>query len=77
MSPMARDKSEAFRRLAENRTNEALDAIRKIGNLSNRGNYSFAPAQVEKIFTALRAALDSAEKRFGESEEDGESRFTL
>ncbi|MCF3946221.1 hypothetical protein AiwAL_01580 [Acidiphilium sp. AL] len=74
---MARDKSEAFRRLAENRTNEALDAIRKIGNLSNRGNYSFAPAQVGKIFAALRAALDSAEKRFDESEEDNDPRFTL
>ena len=74
---MARDKSEAFRRLAENRTNEALEAIRKLGNLSNRGNYSFTQEQIEKIFTVLRAGLASAEKRFGETEEDGETRFTL
>ncbi|SIR13729.1 MULTISPECIES: hypothetical protein [Acidiphilium] len=74
---MARDKSDAFKRLAENRTNEALDAIRKIGNLSNRNNYSFSPEQITRIFTAIRAALDTAERRFGESEEAAEDRFTL
>jgi hypothetical protein len=74
---MARDKSDAFKRLAENRTNEALDAIRKIGNLSNRNNYSFSPEQITRIFTAIRAALDTAERRFGESEEIAEDRFTL
>ncbi|HQT83460.1 MAG: hypothetical protein B7Z58_01180 [Acidiphilium sp. 37-64-53] len=74
---MARDKSDAFKRLAENRTNEALDAIRKIGNLSNRNNYSFSPEQITRIFTAIRAAIDTAERRFGESEEAAEDRFTL
>ncbi len=74
---MARDKSDAFKRLAENRTNEALDAIRKIGNLSNRNNYSFSPEQLTRIFTAIRAAIDTAERRFGESEEAAEDRFTL
>jgi hypothetical protein len=74
---MARDKSNAFKRLAENRTNEALDAIRKIGNLSNRNNYSFSPEQITRIFTAIRAAIDTAERRFGESEEAAEDRFTL
>ncbi|MCW8305716.1 hypothetical protein AruPA_01590 [Acidiphilium sp. PA] len=74
---MARDKSDAFKRLAENRTNEALDAIRKIGNLSNRNNYSFSPEQITRIFTAIRAALDAAERRFGESEDIAEDRFTL
>ncbi|MEE3501003.1 hypothetical protein [Acidiphilium acidophilum] len=74
---MARDKTEAFKRLAENRTNEALDAIRKIGNLSNRNNYSFSPQQIEKIFAALRSALDAAEHRFSETEEAAEDRFSL
>ncbi len=74
---MARDKSDAFKRLAENRTNEALDAIRKIGNLSNRNNYSFSPDQITRIFTAIRAALDAAEQRFGETDEVSEDRFTL
>jgi hypothetical protein len=74
---MARDKSDAFKRLAENRTNEALDAIRKIGNLSNRNNYSFSPDQISRIFTAIRTALDAAEQRFGETDEISEDRFTL
>jgi hypothetical protein len=74
---MARDKSDAFKRLAENRTNEALDAIRKIGNLSNRNNYGFSPDQITKIFTAMRTALDTAEQRFEETEEPTEDRFTL
>lgn len=73
----ARDKSEAFRRLGENRTNAALDAIRKLGNLSNRANYSYTPEQIDKIFSALRHAIDEAEKRFGETEEDQKPRFTL
>ncbi|MHB1302533.1 MAG: hypothetical protein ACYCZB_03535 [Acidiphilium sp.] len=73
----SRDKAEAFRRLAENRTNEALEAIRKIGNLSNRANYSFEAAQVEKVFDALRRALEAAEAKFGEAPESDEQRFTL
>ncbi|MGC9270249.1 hypothetical protein [Acidiphilium sp.] len=74
---MARDKSDAFKRLAENRTNEALGAIRKIGNLSNRNNYSYSPDQISKIFTALRTALDAAEQRFVETDDSNEDRFTL
>ncbi|MDD2876032.1 MAG: hypothetical protein PHT60_02260 [Acidiphilium sp.] len=74
---MARDKSDAFKRLAENRTNEALGAIRKIGNLSNRNNYSFTLPQIEKIFSALRAALDTAEQRFSDVAEPDDERFSL
>lgn len=74
---MARDKTEAFKRLAENRTNEALDAIRKIGNLSNRNNYSFSSEQIEKIFKALRNAIDAAEQKFGETDEASDDRFSL
>lgn len=59
-----RDKSEAFRRLAENRTNEALEVLRKIKNLSNRGNYEYTPDQAQRIITTIRMALDETEQSF-------------
>ena len=37
-----------FRELAESRTNKALDAIARIGNLSNRSLYEWEDAEVRK-----------------------------
>jgi hypothetical protein len=53
-----------FRELAENRTNAALEAIRRIGNLSNRQLYHFEEAEVRKIVKVLRDALADIETRF-------------
>ena len=50
------DKRDKFVRLAEGRTQLALDAIRKLGNLSNRGIYEYSDADVKKIVKALRDA---------------------
>ena len=58
-------KRENFVRLAEGRTKVALDAIRKLGNLSNRHAYEFSEADVKKIAKALRDATSDLEKRFG------------
>lgn len=58
-------KRENFVRLAEGRTKIALDAIRKLGNLSNRHAYDFSDADVKKIAKALRDATSDLEKRFG------------
>lgn len=58
-------KRENFVRLAEGRTKVALDAIRKLGNLSNRHAYEFSEADVKKIARALRDATSELEKRFG------------
>jgi hypothetical protein len=54
-----------FRKLAEKRTNKALECIRLIGNLSNRQNYVYEEAEVRKIIKALRDAVSDAESRFG------------
>lgn len=56
-----------FVELAEGRTQSALDAIRKLGNLSNRRAYEFSDADVRKITKALREAVADLEKRFGTS----------
>jgi hypothetical protein len=53
-----------FRELAENRTNAALEAIRRIGNLSNRQLYDFEEAEVRKILKVLRDAIADIETRF-------------
>lgn len=59
------EKRENFVRLAEGRTRIALDAIRKIGNLSNRRAYEFDDQDVKKIIKALRDASSELEKKFG------------
>ena len=67
------DKGENFVRLAEGRTQVALDAIRKLGNLSNRRAYDYADGDIRKITKALRDAVSDLEKRFGSSTETTET----
>lgn len=58
------EKREKFRELAENRTNRAIEAILRIGNLSNRQIYEWDDAEVKKVLRALREAVNSVEGRF-------------
>ncbi|MBR4746310.1 MAG: hypothetical protein IK061_02765 [Desulfovibrio sp.] len=53
-----------FVRLAESCTTKALNAIRVIGNLSNRINYSYTASDIEQIFGALQKELDDCRQRF-------------
>jgi hypothetical protein len=66
-----------FRELAEKRTNKALEAVRLIGNLSNRQAYVFEDAEVRKIVRALRDAVTEVEARFGKSSSRGAGEFKL
>lgn len=61
------DKRTNFVRLAEGRTQVALDAIRKLGNLSNRRAYEFTEADIRKISKVLKEAVSDLERRFGSS----------
>ena len=58
------DKRQRFRNLAESRTNKAIEAISRIGNLSNRQIYDFEEAEVRKVIRALRDAVSAVESRF-------------
>lgn len=69
----ASDKRENFVRLAEGRTQIALDAIRKLGNLSNKRAYDYTEADIRKIAKALKEAVSDLEKRFGSSTESTET----
>lgn len=59
-----REKRQKFRRLAESRTNKALDAIGRLANLSNRTLYEWEEEEVRSIIKALRAEVSEVEGRF-------------
>jgi hypothetical protein len=59
-----RDKREKFKQIAESRTNKAIEAIHRIGNLSNRQIYEFEESEVRKIVRALKDAISVVEGRF-------------
>jgi len=71
--PNSNEKRDKFVKLAEGRTQAALNAIRKIGNLSNRRAYEYSDADVKKITKALREALSEVERKFSSSGEPGSS----
>jgi hypothetical protein len=71
------EKREKFVKLAEGRTQAALEAIRKIGNLSNRRAYEFDDADVRKIMKALRDAASDLEKKFGTTQASEKDVFKL
>lgn len=71
------DRHDKFVRLAETRTQKALDAIRLIGNLSNRSTYKFSDAEVRQIFKALDEELKIARERFNQAPGSRASGFTL
>ena len=73
-SPVKREK---FVRLAEGRTQLALDAIRKIGNLSNKRAYDYDAADVKKITKALKEATADLERKFGSVANAAENKFKL
>ena len=66
-----------FRELAENRTNRALDAIRRIGNLSNTQLYEWEDAELKKILKALKDAVGEAEERFAAPKGKKTGKFRL
>ena len=70
------EKRGKFIRLAESRTQSALNEIRKIGNLSNRRAYEYNDNDIKKITKALRDAIGEVERRFASSG-DANDKFKL
>jgi hypothetical protein len=66
-----------FVRLANARVNRAIDAIRLIGNLSNRSNYVFLDSDVERIFRTLNGELKSCRQKFEGPEGRAAKKFSL
>ena len=57
-------KRDNFIRLAEARVTRAIEAMRVIGNLSNRSNYEYSDEDVKKIITTLQAELTALKAQF-------------
>ena len=70
-------KREKFRELAQGRTNKALDAIVRIGNLSNRSLYEWDEAEVRKVIKALKEAVSEVEARFASPKGKVSAKFKL
>lgn len=70
-------KRSKFIELAEKRTNKALEAIRLIGNLSNRQVYAYEEGDVRKIVKALRDAINETEAKFGKTSGRSGGEFKL
>ena len=58
------DRRMKFAELASKRVNRATQAIRTIGNLSNRSNYDWTEQDVKKIVRELRKAVKEVEDSF-------------
>jgi hypothetical protein len=71
------EKRTKFVRLAEGRTQAALSAIRKIGNLANRRSYQFDEGDVRKIIRVLKDAIAETERKFDPANGPGQKNFKL
>jgi hypothetical protein len=66
-SKIIKDKREKFVQLAENRTRNAIKAIRVIGKLGNKHAYEYTDADVRKIVGALSKEVESLRTRMTSS----------
>ena len=57
------EKREKFVKLAENRTRNAMKAIRVIGKLGNKNAYQFDEMDVQKIVRALTKEIEALKAR--------------
>ena len=74
---LPKDRRGNFVRLAETRTNKALEAIEKIGNISNKGNYEYTDVDISKIKKALTSEINEMSKRFENSSAESKPSFRL
>lgn len=77
MAQQEETKRDRFLRLAEGRTNRALDAIRTITNLSNRRMYEWEEQDIRKISKAIKDAVSDMEGSFSSIRNRAEAKFRL
>jgi len=59
-----KDKRTNFIRLAEQRTNKVLKAVRTLGHCSNINLYEYDSEQVEAIFKAIEEEIETVKIKF-------------
>jgi len=73
---MNEEKRARFLRIAERRTTNALEALRKIRSLGNRARYDFAPEHAAQIVDALQARVDEIESALANPKVNRDFEFT-
>ncbi len=53
-----------FLRLAKPRTQKALDALRILGNCSDKHRYEYSQEEIDKIFSSLKEYITHIENKF-------------
>ena len=66
-----------FVELAEKRVTRTIKDIKLIGNLSNKSNYSYTKSDTEKIYKALKKAIDEMKARFDSKGAGADETFKL
>lgn len=66
-----------FVELAEKRVSRTIKDIKLIGNLSNKSNYSYTQEDTDKIYKALKKAVEEMKARFESSGANVEDIFKL
>ena len=66
---------ERFIRIAESRTQKIIDMIELLGNCSNQYNYEYTQKDVDKMFSAIEAALKTSKARFVTENSSKDTRF--
>lgn len=61
---MEETKEQRFKRLATKRTNDILNKIRILGNISNKSIYKYSESDVNKIFNHLQEEIKKNKARF-------------
>lgn len=75
VSRISENKSEKFRRLAENRTNIIIQKIQLLDNLSNKAVYDYSDEEVKKMFAAIDASLNEVKERYKTAQKAENKKF--
>lgn len=71
------NKSEKFKKIAQQRTRTIIKTLKLLGNCSNTRHYDYTEEDVRKIFSAIDKELKFTKNKFYDSLSDSEEEFTL
>lgn len=57
-------RADRFKRVAEKRAEKALQAIRLLGNCSNKSSYEYTAAEVNKMLRAIEEETKTVKAKF-------------
>ena len=70
---MESEKAKRFKRVASNRVEKVLQSIQNLEKCSNKTNYEYTQAEVEKMIKAIKDELRILESSFRNSNKKNES----